>query len=310
MEVIIIEVPLKIQKEKEMRKFKKVYVEITNVCNLKCDFCPSASLTRGLRFLKEENFVHIIKAIRPYTDYVYFHLMGEPFMNPKIGRFLEICDEFGLKVNITTNGVLLPKVKDILYVSPALRQINISLHSFEANDGQITLEQYLENIAIFIQEVHERTNIICSIRLWNMDSAELKARNQLNDDILHLLSEKLELPYELSDVLQDKQSIKIKNRVYINMAEKFEWPTLNREVISESGFCYGLRDQIGILVDGTVVPCCLDSEGKIPLGNVYEHSLDDILQSERAQNIYDGFTRRCAVEELCKRCGYAQRYKK
>ncbi|MGM9928491.1 MAG: radical SAM/SPASM domain-containing protein [Bacillus sp. (in: firmicutes)] len=293
-----------------MRKFKKVYVEITNICNLKCNFCPSSSLSRALKFMDENAFIHVIEKIKPHTDHIYFHLMGEPFLNKNLDRFLDISDEHGLKVNITTNGTLIKKVKEKLLNKPALRQVNISLHSFEANDISNDLNTYVSQIADFINEANDKTEMICAIRLWNMDTVELKASNELNDDILSMLEEKLSLNIRLSEVLQQKNNIKLKDRVYLNMAEKFEWPDMDRDIIDENVFCYGLRDQIGILVDGTVVPCCLDSEGNIPLGNIFESSLNDIINSERAKNMYDGFSRRCAVEELCKRCGYAKRHKK
>jgi radical SAM protein with 4Fe4S-binding SPASM domain len=290
-----------------MKKFKKVYIEITNKCNLSCNFCPKTE--RELTFMEEEAFTHIIKEVKPYTDHIYFHLMGEPFLNPKLGRFLEISEMSGLKVNITTNGTLIDNVKNILIASPILRQINISLSSFEANDKAEDLSDYLDRVVNFILEATERSNIICSIRLWNMDSEELKGCNEENTNILKLLETKLELDFSLNEKLRESYSIKLRNNVYLNMAEKFEWPDINKVSTEDRAFCYGLRDQIGVLVDGTLVPCCLDSEGNIPLGNIFKTSLEDILASERANNLYDGFSRRHAVEELCKRCGYAKRYK-
>ena len=260
--------------------------------------------------MNEEAFVHVLKEIKPYTDHIYFHLMGEPFLNKNIGTFLDIAELHGMKVNITTNGTLIKKVQEKLLPKKALRQINISLHSFEANDTAGSLDTYVSDIAAFINEAREKSGIICSIRLWNMDTAELKACNELNDDILSLLEEKLGLDFRISEKLQQSMGIKLKDGVYLNMAEKFEWPDMDRDVIDEHVFCYGLRDQIGILVDGTVVPCCLDSEGNIPLGNIFSSSLEDILNSERAVAMYDGFSRRFATEELCKRCGYAKRHAK
>ena len=223
---------------------------------------------------------------------------------------MKICNENRLKVNITTNGTLINNVKDILINSPALRQVNISLHSFEANDENITLEQYVDNIVKFIKEANEKSNIICSIRLWNMDSIELKGSNKHNSKIIHMLEEKLGLDFDLGQRLRENPGLKIRKNVYLNMAEKFEWPDITKGLMEEEVFCYGLRDQMGVLVDGTVVPCCLDSEGNIPLGNLLNESLEDILNSKRAKELYDGFSRRTAVEDLCKKCGYAKRYKK
>lgn len=290
-----------------MKRFKKVYIEITNRCNLSCNFCPK--LGRQLGRVDESHFAHILSEVKPYTDYLYFHLMGEPLLHPELETFLKMSKAEGFKVNLTTNGTLLQKNKEILLNAKVIRQINISLHSYEANTNHIKFEQYVDEVIAFVQAAAE-ASIICSIRLWNMETESLKADNSLNHKILKMLEEKLNLDFDLGEQMQIKSGIKLGERMYLNSAEKFEWPTLEREVISEQAFCYGLRDQMGILVDGTVVPCCLDSEGNIPLGNIYQQSLQEILASERAQALYDGFTNRCAKEALCQRCGYVQRYTK
>lgn len=288
-----------------MTRFKKIYIETTNICNLSCNFCPKTS--RKLGFMETEEFKKIINKVKGYTNHIYLHLMGEPFLNKNLGSFLQIAKEANIKVNITTNGTLINNVKDVLINSGAIRQINISLHSFEANENNINFYDYLNNILQFIIEANEKTEIICSLRLWNIDTEDLKANNNLNLDILKLIEEKLNINFSIKDALLDKRGIKLKERVYLNMAEKFSWPDYSISLISEEVFCHGLRDQIGILLDGTVVPCCLDSEGKIPLGNIFKEDLGDIITSKRAIDIYDGFSQRRAVEELCKRCGYAKR---
>ena len=289
-----------------MKRFKKVYIEITNICNLSCNFCPKTK--RKLQMMPTESFKYILKAVKPYTDYIYLHLMGEPSAHPNLEEYLALSHEAGLTVNMTTNGTLLHKVQDILLKAPALRQVNISLHSFEANNSEVDLETYLNRIVAFVKEATTKTNIICSIRLWNMDSEALKASNSLNKDIISLLESKLELEFSIREKLQEKSGIKLGNHLYLNMAEKFDWPDIDKVDTNQQVFCYGLRDQMGVLVDGTVVPCCLDSEGNIPLGNLFEKSIEEILEGERAKNLYEGFSNRCAVEELCKRCGYAKRY--
>lgn len=291
-----------------MTRFKKVYIEITNVCNLSCNFCPKTN--RKYKFMGKEEFLHILKEVKSFTDHIYFHLMGEPLLNENIDYFLEESYKNHLKVNLTTNGTLLKKVEDKLINSKALRQINISLHSFEANEKTVELEDYINNVTDFITKARSNSDIICAIRLWNMDNNDLKGANGLNSDILKMLEENLELDFSIGEKLQETNRIKLKDKVYLNMAEKFEWPDIQIDSLGEEVFCHGLRNQIGILVDGTVVPCCLDSEGNINLGNIFEKSLKDIVEDKRARDIYDGFSRRRAVEELCKKCGYATRFKK
>ncbi len=289
-----------------MKKFKKVYIEITNVCNLKCSFCPDTKRTPG--FTDINGFTHIIREVKPFCDYVYLHIMGEPLLNPNLENFLKICYGTSIKVNITTNGTLLYKYGEVLLDAPALRKVSISLHSFEANEGYGLLADYINNVVSFIKKAVEK-GIICELRLWNMDNGQLKGTNDLNDEIIKKLEESFQPDFNLWLAVKNQANVKLQDRLFISRAEIFEWPDISRDVMDEKVFCYGMRDQFGILVDGTVVPCCLDSEGNIPLGNIFKESLSDILHSERARRIYEGFSGRKAVEELCKKCGYAKRYK-
>lgn len=289
-----------------MKRFKKIYIEITNVCNLSCDFCPKTS--RAPKFMSIEEFEHIIKEVSPFTDYIYLHLMGEPLLHEHLQSFIEIADKHHIKVNLTTNGSLLTEDMDSLIGLSGLRQINVSLHSFEANQQKRTLESYVLSVMRFIKKASSQSDLLCSVRLWNMDSEETKGLNTLNQEILELIEGELEIQGSLLDIIKEKNGCKVGKNVYVNMANKFQWPDINIAEEQASVFCHGLRDHIGILADGTVVPCCLDSEGTIALGNVFEQPLSHILETRRANAMYDGFSNRLAVEELCKRCGYATRF--
>ena len=303
-----------------MKRFKKVYVEITNICNLRCSFCPETN--RVKRLMSIDEFSYIVSQIKPFTDYIYFHLMGEPFLNTNLNAMLDICGEAGLKVNITTNGTLINKVSDTLLNAPALRKVSFSLHSFEANyqgikqEEQCTenyssadqipgLSSYLSPILDFVNCAAKK-GIICELRLWNQNSDS----SSLNNAILQAIQERIDTDIDIVTQLSIKPELKLIKNIYVGMGEKFDWPDINIDTISKEGFCYGLRDQIGILVDGTVVPCCLDSEGTIELGNIFKQPLSDIIASERATAIYEGFSNRMAKEELCQKCGYAGRFSK
>lgn len=275
-------------------KLKKAYLEITNICNLACSFCPGTK--REKRFMSPEDFGLLAGRLRPYTDYLYLHLMGEPLLHPELEEILERAGELGFKVIITTNGTLLPKRGELLLSSPAVHKVNVSLQSFEANPAG-ELEKYVSACAAFARAAGEAGKL-CVLRLWNR-----KGLDSLNSQIEALL-----LPHFPKPWPESRGSLRLGERVYLEPGERFDWPDMEVEDRGQSCFCYGLRDQIGVLCDGTVVPCCLDHEGDIPLGNLFLQGLPNIMSTERARNIYSGFSKRQATEPLCRRCGYARRF--
>jgi len=277
-----------------MKRFQKVYLEISNICNLNCSFCPGTK--RVPHAMTEDAFRALLPKLRPWTDYLYFHLMGEPLCHPLLERFLMLAGEHGFRVILTTNGTLLQKRQEILLSSPALHKLNISLHAFEANDLTIPFEQYLKGCFAFGKAAEGKKLVV--FRLWNQGGAE-----EMNDDILSALEEYFPKPW-----ITERRGIRIGNRVYLEYGDKFDWPDLSARDYGEHVFCYGLRDQIGVLCDGTVVPCCLDHDGELALGNLHKQSLEEILESPRAKAIFQGFQNRTASEELCRKCGYAQRF--
>lgn len=277
-----------------MKRFSKVYLEISNLCNLRCSFCPGTR--REARALSEAEFAFLLPKLRPWTDFLYFHLMGEPLCHPKLERFLQLAGDAGFRVILTTNGTLLQKQQEILLRSPALHKINISLHAFEANDLAIPFERYLQQCFAFGQAVQGKKLVV--YRLWNQGGLDEK-----NQAILKAMETFFPDPW-----VKERKGTRIGDRIYLEYGDKFDWPDRNAADGGEQVFCYGLRDQIGVLCDGTVVPCCLDHEGDLALGNLFSQSLEEILESPRAKSIYEGFGRKKAAEELCRRCGYARRF--
>ncbi len=277
--------------------FAKAYLEITNQCNLNCSFCPKTRRKPGR--LTVETFTHLAEKIRPHTEFLYLHVMGEPLCHPHLLTFLQVAGDLGFRVILTTNGTLLPQVGEGLLQAKALHKINLSLHAFEANDG-VDMDKYLDGCLDFAQKSRE-TGLLCSLRLWNLG----EGLHRENDHIL----EKLET-YFPKAWAENTKGYRLANRLFLEWGEKFQWPDLSAEDLGESCFCYGLRDQVAVHWDGTVVPCCLDHEGDIPLGNLFETTLEEILQGDRARNLYQGFSGRKAVEPLCRRCGYARKFDK
>jgi radical SAM protein with 4Fe4S-binding SPASM domain len=290
-----------------MKKYKKVYLEITNVCNLKCDFCPATK--RKAEFMSEAIFEQILDQIKPFTDYIYLHVKGEPLLHPNLGSFLDISNEKGFQVNITTNGTLIDKVADFLIEKSAVRQINFSLHSFDGNQNEISKDEYIDSILKFSSRAIVESKIIIALRLWNLDETLLtEDQRNRNLDIIHKIEEYFKLPYKIPGNLSKAKALKIYDRVYLNQEYEFKWPDLKEEEDFNKGSCYGLRNQVAILANGEVVPCCLDGEGIINLGNIHEYKFSDIINGKRAENIRLGFCNNNVVEELCRKCGYRKRF--
>ena len=277
-----------------MKRFNKIYLEISNICNLSCAFCPGT--TRKKKAMTLEEFAFLLPKLRPYTDFLYFHLMGEPLCHPKLEQFLALAAEGGFRVILTTNGTLLDKTRDILLSAPGLHKVNISLHAFEANDLAISFADYLTGCFSFGKAAEGKKIVV--YRLWNQGGADA-----LNRQILDTLEQFFPRPWK-----EDRRGIRIGEKVFLEYGDKFDWPDLSAPEGSGRVFCYGLRDQIGVLCDGTVVPCCLDHNGDLALGNLFSDDLKQILETPRAKAIYDGFTDRTAAEELCRKCGYARRF--
>ncbi len=276
-----------------MKRFKKAYIEISNICNLSCSFCPGTK--RAPKMMNREEFEAVIKKVAPFSDYVYFHLLGEPPLHPNLSDFLKITEENNLKVIITTNGTLLKEKSEILLESKAHYKTVISLHSFEANQNQ-NFDDYINQCLDYAKTAEGKKIVV--LRLWNNGGDD-----KLNKGILEKIEGRFPAPWR--DTRGGKQ---VGNNIYIQFGDKFDWPDISAQNTSNTAFCYGLRDQIGILCDGTVVPCCLDNNGEINLGNIFESDLNDIINLPRALNIYNGFSNRHACEELCQKCSYARKF--
>lgn len=254
-----------------------------------------------------ETFSSIIEQVAPLTEQVTLHLMGDPLVHPKLGEFITVCERFQVQIFFVTNGVLLNSVREELLLRPVIRQVNFSLHSFHDNYGDKDPGIYLGKIFKFTERAFiERPELYINYRLWNLE-APVGAGAQ-NRSMLQRVCEHFDFQFNHHVDVRQNKSVWIKNRLYLHFDTEFAWPSLDLPMLGERGTCYGLSSHFGILADGTVVPCCLDKEGKIPLGNVQDQPILEILNGERAQRILKGFKQNKLVEKLCHRCNYITRF--
>lgn len=285
--------------------FKKIFVEITNRCNLACDFCPSTR--RAKADMAPAAFATLLPLLVPFTKHLSLHVLGEPLLHPDLSQLFAHCHDQGLQVNLTTNGTLLPRQARMLLAAPALRQVNISLHSVSGRQSAFDSVGYLSGVLEFSRLAATR-GIFVSLRIWDLPPTLTPGMVRWQEEVLSRLEKFFELTTPLADTVAAAQGIRLAERIFLSQKELFVWPTLLAPDRGDRGTCRGLRDQIAILVDGTVVPCCLDAEGEIRLGNVFSDSLAEIVAGARATGIKRGFQERRVVEELCRRCGYRERF--
>ena len=262
--------------------YKKIYLEITNNCNLDCEFCIKNN--RDKKFMSREDYKIILDKLKSHTKYLYFHVSGEPLLHPYVNDFIDLGNN-DYFINITTNGYLINRIKD----NYNIRQINVSMHSF-SDKYKISLEKYMNDLINVIESLKNHTYF--SLRFW--------VDNEYTKDMINILEEKYQKKIEL------KTGFEITKNVFVSINKEFIWPSFDNDYYNEEGTCYALRDHIGILSNGDIVPCCLDVNCVIKLGNIFKDNLDDIVNSKRYNNMLNGFKNNKKVEELCKKCNFLE----
>ena len=275
-----------------MQKFKKIYIEITNRCNLNCSFC--SKVEKKKKDMSLEEFEEVLKKVKDYTNYIYLHVKGEPLLHRNIIEMINLANNYNLKINLTTNGTLFKEKAKELGNCTNLNKINFSLHSENNN------ENYFKDI---FDNIKYLNNITVVYRLWTLKNNELDKKST---EIVNKIKDYYNLSTEVVEKIKKEKNIKISSTIYVDKDNEFIWPVEND--YKSSGYCYALKTQIAILSDGTVVPCCLDSNGKIELGNIFKESLEDIINKEKYQNLKKSFSDRKPCERLCQSCTFKEKF--
>jgi len=286
-------------------KFYRIYIELTNVCGLTCSFCPTKELPN-----KEMDlifFESLIKQAQVFTKEIACHVVGDPLTQSNLHEYLDIIHKYGLKAILTTSGYFLKKHSYDTLFHPCVKQINISLNSFNKNDTSLTFEQYLNPIlSLCDAKLKQKKELFINLRVWNLD--EIMSERHYNEILFDSLSSSFDVSLSLDTIYKNRpKSVRLASKILVHFDNYFEWPSLNNKRYGH-GTCQGLQSHVAILASGKVVPCCLDCDGVIELGDLHEMRLDDILNTTRALNMLKGFKEGKALEELCQKCSYKERF--
>ena len=304
-----------------------VYIEITDVCNLNCSFCPCGkgdsspiSTNRPREFMSSALFERCIAEATTVAENVYFHVLGEPTLHPGFGLYLKRLEQTCLKLNLTTNGTTINRVGKLILSSPAVRQVNFSTHAYAELPREQALT-HLQDVLDFCKMANAaRPDLYINLRLWNVGDA---ASNSWNEAMLAKVSEAFGnaidatagtesgMQISLTHFCSRHKSFNVTGRIYLHQDSRFEWPekpsTTEKTV---AGTCRALDTHVAILHDGRVVACCLDYSGQITLGNIADQSLAEILESPTAKNLREGFEKHELRHPLCQSCTFCKRFGK
>lgn len=270
----------------EEKMIDRCYIEITNTCNLDCHFCPKHQRKR--RQLSAEEFDLLTDKVRGKVCFLYFHLMGEPLLHPLLPQFITMAREKGFKTVLTSNGTLLHRAMNLLDTLP--HKVQLSLHSHESN-ARGELSSYMEEVMNFATQAAAKGTCVV-LRLWNQGGMDKE-----NEQVMDYIAEYVPRPWK-----ERPDGFRLCDNLYLEFDRKFEWPSANASSAKREVFCKALLKQIGVLSDGSLVPCCLDHNGDVVLGNLFHQSLEEILSSPRAQAMIEGFQHHTATEALCQNC--------
>ncbi len=251
-----------------------------------------------------DEFAEILRKVSGFTEHISLHVLGEPLLHPDLGLLFDISRSHGFHVNLTTNGTLLSQKGEMLLAKTSLRQVNISLHSIEQFRSAEEVDRYMDGVLDFIRAAGSPPPLFINLRLWNLHSDA----SLLNEKILERLASFFKRPVTIAEHCTPGRNVALAQGIFLSRDCRFIWPHAPAPDLGSQGYCRGLKDHIAVLVDGTVVPCCLDAEADIPLGNLHFSGLTEILAAPRTVAMRKGFSRRLVAEPLCRRCSYRARF--
>jgi len=254
------------------------------------------------------SFDKINNEVKHFTKELAYHIVGDPLVLSNLDEYLDISYQHDLKVNITTAASHLNQKHYKTLIHKTIKQVNFSINSFNANDFKKGIDEYLNPIFEFCKfALSSKSDFFINLRIWNLDDS--KSAKEFNKIVFEKANKYFDSNINADEIYQNRpKNIRVARKIFFNFDDYFAWPSLSNDIVSDCGFCYGLDSHFGILANGDVIPCCLDKDAVINLGNANDKSLTEILKSKRVVDIQKGFRNNIIKEELCKKCSYRTRF--
>ena len=277
-----------------------VDVELSNICDLKCEMCERRLMKRALGMMSMETFRKIIDECQEINvDSVKLNLWGESILNKNLIEMIRYAKEnSNLVLQFNTNGYhMTPEISEGL-IDAALDKITISLdgiskQTYEKVRRGSNFEKVMANINTLLQKKIEKKSRLPLVTL----------------QIIRMSITEHEV-----DLFVDYW----KDRVDYVSVTNIGATTADEKVLSLSlreqdrfGFvsCEQLWQRLSILWDGTVTVCCNDFDGFLAIGKIGLDSLKDLWGGDKLAHLRERHKNLNFDGLICAKCANIVHYK-
>lgn len=317
-------------------RFIEANIEITNLCNFDCWFCPRRAMTREKGLMAYEKFEEMILNLNSanFLKEIALAGIGEPTLHPDLIKMISfVKNNTPFKIVLTTNA---SKFADQSFVEDLFRtnvdKVTISLRTSNENELNLSLdftyEKYIKSILNFVEtknKLNNETEIELSffketyyskyiLDINTRDFINNKRLNNFLKELSKILNESLpsydDFTKSISSHLSNVARIPIKDGLSLRFDGLSSWTTAI-EKYKKGGICYksyygsclGLLTHFAIYWNGDVSTCCADFDAKNILGNIFqEKDIIKILSSKKAVSFAESLRKKRMPTDICQIC--------
>lgn len=310
-------------------KLREAFLEITSRCNFRCRFCVHPQMRRPKMDMDANDAKRLIGQIAESfaIDHLSLHLYGEPLLHDRVNELARYATQNRLNVNLTTNGAMLTKTKLKAFLDDNVWRIVLSIQHDEKDFGtrragkRWTAQSYFGHIAKLVQFFidYKSRHADCPTRLeiHYLLTGDIKPGVQLIENdadvakVLNWWGKRLPdhfKPESNPNPIEDQESgyrIQFGRDAYIRFKPAISFGNAVGEAAPDqcdNGYCFFPDSVLCILSDGNLVPCCIDFEGEMKMGNALESDIVTVWNGSRAREIRAAFERGEAPTDRCRQC--------
>lgn len=277
-----------------------IVIEQSNKCNLNCAMCETAGSRREKGEMPKEMFERLASGNAKLGQrLLVMHTVGEPLMCSYLEDVFKMCRRYGLRLSMTTNGLLIPEIIGMIKKYPrVIRSMAFSI------DGA-TKETYEKirrggSFSVLMEglELIKKYNDSHLIKIRTSLQACVSGENFNEVPLFFEAFKRYFRPPQILFSFINNLSAAQKNGKYY----KDNIP-VRKDFYRSSRPCHLIWAQTHVLRDGRVSACCRDYHGELIMGDINRGSVLDIWNSPEYDRLRKGhITGKLDAYPLCKNC--------